>query len=82
VDGNDISQGKPDPELFLKAADQMHVQPSSCLVVEDAESGIQAARAAGMPALGIGNPRNLGGAQAVVSGLDKIDLPAINRMLA
>ncbi len=44
----DVSKGKPDPEMFLLAAEQLGVDPSDCVVFEDAEPGIQAALAAGM----------------------------------
>ena len=48
VDGTDIVRGKPDPEVFLLAASRLDADPESCLVVEDALSGIQSAKAAGM----------------------------------
>ena len=53
-DGTNITNSKPDPEVFLKAAEMMGVAPESCLVVEDADSGVEAAKAAGMTALGVG----------------------------
>ncbi len=53
VDGNDISNSKPNPEVFLKAAERLGVDPSECLVVEDAVSGVEAARAAGMKCLAV-----------------------------
>ena len=49
----DTRRGKPDPEVFLVAAAKLAVEPTQCLVVEDAPVGIQAARAAGMKALGV-----------------------------
>ncbi|MEU0436156.1 HAD family hydrolase [Streptomyces sp. NPDC006290] len=48
----EVAHGKPAPDLFLHAAKQMGVHPSACIVVEDSKYGIQAARAAGMRALG------------------------------
>lgn len=54
VDGNDIKNTKPDPEIFLRAAEKLNANPSECLVVEDAPAGIEAAKRAGMAALGIG----------------------------
>lgn len=53
-DGTNINRSKPDPEVFLKAAEFIDVPPSECLVVEDADAGIMAAKAAGMTAIGIG----------------------------
>ncbi|TDD12877.1 HAD family hydrolase [Nonomuraea diastatica] len=49
---SEVARGKPAPDLFLHAAKQMGVHPSACIVVEDSQYGIQAARAAGMRALG------------------------------
>jgi len=51
IGGNQIQHGKPDPEIFLKAAEEMGVAPSVCLVFEDAMGGIEAARRAGMQAV-------------------------------
>lgn len=53
-DGTNISRSKPDPEVFLKAAEMLGEKPETCLVVEDAEAGLQAAHAGGMKAAGIG----------------------------
>lgn len=55
VDGNDIKRSKPDPEVFLLAAQRLGIPPENCLVVEDAEAGVQAALAGGMPVLGVGS---------------------------
>ena len=55
VDGNDISEAKPNPEVFLKAAQLTNTQPNHCIVFEDSVAGIQAANAAGMISIGIGN---------------------------
>lgn len=54
VDGNDVTKGKPDPEVFLKAAEYLNVPPQRCIVFEDAIAGIQAANNAGMISIGIG----------------------------
>lgn len=53
ADGTDITHSKPDPEVFLKSAAKIGVDPADCAVVEDAKSGIQAAKAAGMTALAL-----------------------------
>ena len=53
-DGNNISKSKPDPEVFLKAAEYLFLKPEECFVVEDAEAGIDAAVAGGFCAVGIG----------------------------
>jgi beta-phosphoglucomutase len=53
VSGRDLPRGKPDPLIFLTAASELGAEPSACFVVEDAPSGVQAARAGGMAALGV-----------------------------
>jgi beta-phosphoglucomutase len=55
VDGTDISRSKPDPEVFSLGAERLGIPPEECLVVEDADAGIDAALAAGMRALGVGS---------------------------
>ncbi len=52
-DGNNISHSKPDPEVFLKAAEMLGVEPADCLVVEDADAGIEAGRRGGMKTLSV-----------------------------
>lgn len=54
-DGTNITRSKPDPEVFLKAAEYLELPPEGCLVVEDAKAGIQAATAAGMDSAAIGD---------------------------
>ena len=53
ADGTDITRSKPDPEVFLTAAQKLGMAPADCAVVEDAKAGIQAAKAAGMTALAL-----------------------------
>lgn len=54
-DGNNITHSKPDPEVFLKAAEFIEEQPEHCIVVEDAYAGVDAAKAGGMRAVAIGD---------------------------
>ena len=54
ADGNHIHHSKPDPEVFLLAASLLELAPSDCLVVEDADAGVEAALAGGMKVLGVG----------------------------
>jgi beta-phosphoglucomutase family hydrolase len=49
----DVSRGKPDPEVFLKAAGKLGADPASCVVIEDAQVGLRAAKAGGMKAVGV-----------------------------
>ncbi len=58
ADGNQIAHSKPDPEVFLLAARLMGLTPVQCLVVEDAQAGVEAAIAGGMRCLGVGSAAN------------------------
>jgi beta-phosphoglucomutase len=66
VDGTMITHSKPDPEIFLLAANRLGIDPSQCVVFEDAEAGVEAALAAGMKCVGIGSVDQLGKANAIV----------------
>ncbi|MDN5284149.1 MAG: Beta-phosphoglucomutase [Mucilaginibacter sp.] len=74
IDGNKVTKAKPDPEVFLKGAEELGIEPKYCVVFEDAIAGIEAAKAGGMKAVGIGKPDVLHEADLVVSGLDKMTL--------
>lgn len=67
VDGTMITHSKPDPEIFLLAAEKLHTAPENCLVFEDAEAGIEAALRAGMKCIGVGSVDQLGKANKVIS---------------
>ena len=69
VDANLIAQSKPHPEVFLTAASALGVDPADCVGVEDAVAGIEAVRAAGMFALGVGDARVLTEADQVIPDL-------------
>lgn len=70
VDGNSISEAKPNPEVFLKGAEKLGVFPENCVVFEDAIAGIEAAQNANMYSVGIGDPELLGFADLVIPGFD------------
>ncbi|MET8245056.1 HAD-IA family hydrolase [Streptomyces sp. NPDC005202] len=79
LSGRDVARGKPDPEIFLAAADALAVPPEDCFVVEDAVSGVQAAKAGRMAALGVARADDrelLASAHAdlVVTTLDEVDV--------
>ncbi len=83
IDGNKVSQAKPDPEVFLSAAAELGVSPAGCIVFEDAEAGIQAAQRAGMGTVGIGKPMILKDADVVIGGLYQlVVLGAVNSVSA
>jgi len=66
IDGRHVSNSKPDPEVFLLAAQKMMIAPDNCIVFEDSAAGIKAAQSAGMLAVGIGLPENLTNAEFVM----------------
>jgi len=75
VTADDVKNGKPDPEPYLKGAELLRVKPAECVVVEDAPAGIQAARGAGMKVVSLPStyPREeLHEADAIVAGLSNI----------
>lgn len=74
ADGNNVKNAKPDPEVFLKAAELLGVKPEECVVFEDAAAGVQAARNAGMICVGIGSPKILREAHFVINGLYEMNL--------
>jgi beta-phosphoglucomutase len=56
--GDDVTHGKPDPEVFLLAAERLGVAPSRCVVVEDAIAGVEAAKAGGMKCIAVATSRS------------------------
>ena len=66
VDGTMVTQAKPNPEVFLKAAEGLGLPPADCCVFEDAPAGVQAAKSAGMKVIGVGNPEVLKAADTVI----------------
>lgn len=85
VTGSDVTRGKPDPQIFLMAAQRLGLPASKCVVVEDARAGIRAAHAAGMKCFALVStghtPEELSEADVVVRSLREIT-PEIVRALA
>jgi HAD superfamily hydrolase (TIGR01509 family) len=82
VCGRDVRKGKPHPEIFLMAAEELGASPAECVVVEDAPAGVEAAKAGGMMALGVArlNDDDLleaAGADLVVKALDQVEVEAL-----
>ncbi len=74
ISGNEVNRAKPDPEVFLKGAIALGLQPEECVVFEDAEAGIAAARNGGMRCIGIGSPDILAEADLIVAGLHELSV--------
>jgi beta-phosphoglucomutase len=81
VDGNDVSKAKPDPEVFLIAAEKLNIKPENSFVFEDSVAGIQAANNAKMTSIGIGEESNLGEADFVFTNFTHINLQFIKSLL-
>jgi beta-phosphoglucomutase len=74
IDGTKITNAKPDPEVFFKAAKELNVSPISCVVFEDATAGIDAAISAGMHSVGVGSKDILYKADKVICEFENITL--------
>lgn len=84
INGSDVTHKKPDPELFLRAAERMGIAPARCAVIEDAPSGVQAAKAAGAKCIAVTNSTtaaNLQQADLVCGSLEQIDLDIIQKLI-
>lgn len=77
IDGNHVNASKPDPEVFLKGAEALGLEPANCIVFEDAQAGVQAAINGGMKVIGVGQQNNLQGADMVIKDLSEISVPQI-----
>jgi beta-phosphoglucomutase len=74
IDGNVVTKSKPDPEVFLKGAEGLGLANEECVVFEDSISGIDAALAGGMKAVGIGHPETLYKAHLNLEGFANLEL--------
>jgi beta-phosphoglucomutase len=74
ADGNNVHKAKPDPEVFIKAAQMLDVEKERCAVFEDASAGVEAALNAGMICIGIGEKNVLKDAHIVIKGLYEMDI--------
>ena len=75
--GLDTTKSKPDPEVFLVAAKKLGIEPKYCMVVEDSDAGIQAAKAGGMTALAVGAAKENPLADFSAVSLDTVDYTEI-----
>lgn len=81
VDGNNVKKAKPNPEVFVKAAELLKVDPKECVVFEDSVAGIQAANIAGMISIGIGKQEVLKKANYVFNDFTEITLDFIQSLI-
>ncbi|MBN2486268.1 MAG: beta-phosphoglucomutase [Bacteroidales bacterium] len=77
IDGTKVSQAKPDPEVFLKGAEELGVNPEQCIVFEDAQAGIEAAKNGNMYCVGVGKPENLNGYDYLIAGFEGVSFKNI-----
>lgn len=82
VDGNNVTKAKPDPEVFLMAAQKMNLSPSNCIVFEDAVAGIQAANAADMISIGIGEKEVLSQATFIFKDFTEISTDFMKKLIS
>jgi HAD superfamily hydrolase (TIGR01509 family) len=84
INGDHVKNKKPDPELFLLAAERMGIEPANCVVIEDAPNGVQAAKAAGAKCIAVTNStnaENLCEADLICDSLEKINLEVIKMLI-
>lgn len=85
VSGEDVTYGKPAPDIFLKASEELKVLPQNCVVFEDAQSGIEAGKAAGMKVIAVPNEftrdHDFSKADSIVNSLEKITWPMVDNLI-
>lgn len=82
IDGNKVKLSKPDPEVFLKGAASLNLDPSECVVFEDAVSGVEAAKKGGFYCIAIGDPTHFPHADHVISGLHELNLSQLKEIFS
>lgn len=85
VSGDSVNTSKPDPGIFLSAAERLAVKPQCCIVIEDSCNGVKAANRAGMKCIGFKNPhsgaQDLTSADAIISSFSEINMELLTRLL-
>jgi len=81
VDGNDVTNAKPDPEVFLIGAKKVNVMPENAIVFEDSVSGIQAANIGNMTSIGIGEKKTLHEADYVFENFTQMDFSFLEKLI-
>jgi beta-phosphoglucomutase len=82
VAAEDVARGKPDPQVFLLAAERLGVAPSRSIVVEDGRAGVEGARRAGMPSIGLARDGGELAADVVIRSFTELSADAFERLLA
>lgn len=80
--GEDVTRGKPDPQVYLISAERVGAPPAHCVVVEDAPAGLEGARRAGMRCIGVTSTHDHLDADVVIASLDELDANTFNRLIA
>ncbi|MFB9864852.1 beta-phosphoglucomutase [Rufibacter immobilis] len=80
IDGRHVTNGKPDPEVFLKGAEALGVPPEECVVFEDAVAGVEAAKNGDMLCVGVGQPEVLTQADVVVKDLTEMSVARLREL--
>jgi HAD superfamily hydrolase (TIGR01509 family) len=84
INGNDVEHKKPDPELFLIAAERIGIESANCVVIEDAPNGVQAAKAAGAGCIAVTNSTTadkLSEADLICNSLEQVNLDTIIELI-
>ncbi|NLJ45991.1 MAG: HAD-IA family hydrolase, partial [Treponema sp.] len=85
VSGEEVARGKPNPDVFLRAAELLGVEPEACVVIEDSDNGLAAARAAGIRSIGYRNPnsgrQSLATADRIVEDIRAISLSMLEQLV-
>ncbi|CAA9223063.1 MAG: hypothetical protein AVDCRST_MAG56-549 [uncultured Cytophagales bacterium] len=85
VDARHVKRGKPDPEIYLQAADRLGMAPPRCIVIEDALLGVQAGLGAGMKVIGITTthtPAELSNTHLVITDFRELSLPVLGQLIS
>ena len=83
VSGESVPHGKPAPDIFLKAAQELGIAPAYCVVIEDAVAGVEAAHAAGMRCIAVAGDRDLPGlrkADLMVKSLTEVNVQKVREL--
>lgn len=83
VNGDEVKNGKPNPDIFLKAAEKLNVNQVNCLILEDAPSGVAAAKSAGMKCIAITTTHKRGDlaqADKIIDNFSELTIPMINKL--